>query len=97
MDKPKLQEVKEYFKNAKEVRCLFDLKTYDISDWNRYFDNEDYDYWVEKDKSGKQQAQLFENGQYAEIISYKEPIYKLTAKEVVHAYENPQWLKDTFK
>lgn len=26
-----------------------------------------------------------------------EPLYKLTAKEVVHAYENPQWLKDTFK
>lgn len=23
--------------------------------------------------------------------------YKLTAKEVVHAYENPQWFKDTFK
>lgn len=23
--------------------------------------------------------------------------YKLTAKEIVHAYENPQYLKDTFK
>jgi len=26
-----------------------------------------------------------------------EPLYQLTAKEVVHAYENPQWLKYTFK
>jgi len=26
-----------------------------------------------------------------------EPLYQLTSKEVVHAYENPQWLKDTFK
>jgi len=26
-----------------------------------------------------------------------EPLYQLTAKEVVHAYENPQWLRDTFK
>ncbi len=26
-----------------------------------------------------------------------EPLYQLTAKEVVHAYENPQYLKDTFK
>jgi len=26
-----------------------------------------------------------------------EPLYQLTSKEVVHAYENPQYLKDTFK
>jgi len=97
MDKPTLQEVKERFKNAKEVRDLWSREVVDISDWKFYFDNECDDYWVEKYKNSKDQVELYDKGEYAEIISYKEPLYQLTAKEVVHAYENPQWLKDTFK
>jgi len=93
MDKPTLQEVKEYFKNAKEVKSTFGktfnyLKSKNLHLWNgAYFvsyKNEDYCIW---DKwTG-----------FSEIISYKEPLYQLTAREVVHAYENPQWLKDNFK
>lgn len=99
MYKPSLQEVKEYFKNAKEVKSL--IRNYkgelDLNKiyYNKYF-NEDV--WCPT-SCGLYNIMLFNEttNQYAEIISYKEPLYQLTAKEIVHAYENPQYLKDTFK
>jgi len=96
MDKPTLKEVKEYFKNAKEVRSMhfenitFEFDIESISELDKGFQ-----YFI-IDKNGDSRNLYFQ-GKYAEIISYKEPLYQLTAKEVVHAYENPQWLKDTFK
>lgn len=69
---PTLEEVKEYFKNAKEVRCAYDNALYDISkikgeielylDSYRCYDkyNEEVILWS------------FRQKKYAEIISYKE-------------------------
>jgi len=101
MSKPTLQEVKEYFKNAKEVICnenkklgeIFEIDTTSIKYLNKYSSR----IVCNSIKNDTSYVSLFHNGQYAEIISYKEPLYQLTAKEIKHAYENPQWLKDTFK
>jgi len=105
MDKPTLQEVKEYFKNAKEVLCLWNRKKYDISDFNIFYNELYKSYYASKNKkdiegSNDSYVCLFGRNQYekyAEIISYKEPLYQLTAKEIRNAYENPEYLKDQFK
>ena len=68
----KLEQVKEYFKNAKEVRCLYDGVVRDMSKWNNFFDNEDDSFWNEEGKISSEQVMLFDGKKYAEIISYKE-------------------------
>jgi len=105
MGNPTLQEVKEYFKNAKEVRCLWNRKKYDISDFNIFYDELYKSYYASKNKkdiegSNDSYVCLFGRNQYekyAKIVSYKEPLYKLTAKEIRNAYENPEYLKDQFR
>lgn len=98
MDKPTLQEVKERFKNAKEVKCLAmeenRLINYKVEHLNEFSEWKLGNYWLGNENYN---VLAYTDGKYAEIISYKEPLYQLTAKEVVHAYENPQWFKDTFK
>jgi len=102
MDKPTLQEVKEYFKNAKDVRSAdFTNQKVDLSKINDFDQRQIHEwgnsYWICHKDIMNIKLWCYRSKQYAEIISYKEPLYKLTSKEVVHAYENPQWLKDTFK
>jgi len=75
MKKPTLEEVKEHFKNAKEVKSLFDGRivnleeveiTKDIHYWLSMF-------WIDYTEDGIiRNLKLWseENG-YAEIISYK--------------------------
>ena len=93
MSKPTLQEVKEYFKNAKIVDGL--ISKFDISTCLHTLEYSNKQYWVNDDGSFRViwDKQLG----YTKIISYKEPLYQLTSKEIVNAYENPQYLKDTFK
>lgn len=69
-DIPTLEEVKEYFKNAKEVECLVDEEVYDISCLNRSFHWYDEGAWVTNDNDVD--ILLWDDGKYAEIISYKE-------------------------
>lgn len=71
MKQPTLEEVKEHFKNAKEVRCLCDRKFYDITEGiNRDIHEFCSDFWIELEKVNVNLWD-FENG-YADIISYKE-------------------------
>jgi len=102
MDKPTLQEVKEYFKNAKEVKSaechsqvvdLSKINDFDERQIHEYKDN----YWICHKKIMNVMLWNNRTNQYAEIISYKDPLYQLTAKEIRYGAENPQWLKDTFK
>jgi len=101
MGKPTLQEVKERFKNAKEVKCN-EYKSYgkihEIDfETIRYIHEKSTQVICNSVKNDTAYVSLFNEGQYAEIISYKEPLYQLTAKELRYGAENPQWLKDTFK
>lgn len=99
MDKPTLQEVKEYFKNANDVKSLENNEIFEIDfeslneNINKGCDN----YWCQSINESLVLLWSYSQKKYAEIISYKEPLYQLTAKEIKHAYENPQYLKDTFK
>lgn len=99
--KDTLQEVKEYFKNAKEVKCneyKDHGKVYEIDfETIRYIKEKSTQVICNSIKNDTAYVSLYNRDKYSEIISYKEPLYQLTAKEVVHAYENPQYLKDTFK
>lgn len=73
MKTPTLEEVKKMYSNVKEVRCLFDKEIYNISEWERYFNNGNKSYWVEISRIDQPQAKLydFETNKFAEIISYK--------------------------
>ena len=71
MEKPTLEEVKEYFKNAKEVREKGYDKIFFIN-WENVYLSE-YDNWCLEE--GKTIRYLWnETKGYAEIISYKEEI-----------------------
>lgn len=75
MKTPTLEEVKEHFKNAKEVKCVWDNKIYNISNWQIKKDGSGY--FAEKHPNAKIPfyCGLFGIGEYykyAEIVSYKD-------------------------
>lgn len=97
--KPSIKEVKEYFKNAKEVECLGDKKKYNIENFNCFYyhdeANKDFNINVSlKDfpKHSSNFAWIYSPKLgYAKIISYKEPKFEIT-KETVLKYQ----MKDEF-
>ena len=79
---PTLEEVKEYFKDAKEVRCLADKKDiYDIS--NLEITECDY-VFLAQTKRGKPMLRVYDKDekQFAEIISYKDKDYTITKDQL---------------
>lgn len=69
-NKPTLEEVKEYFKNAKEVRCICDDKIYSLENMNEKGIYEYYNsFWfTEKDDIDV----CIWDFKFAKIISYKD-------------------------
>lgn len=88
--KPTLEEVKEYFKDAKIVRCAYTEKEYDITKDIVGDIREDYkEFWI---KACSTDINLWdEKTGYAEIIDRIEPKYKIT-KETILKYK----MKDEF-
>lgn len=85
---PKLEEVKAYFKNAKEVRCLSDNKIYNIENIKRDFHFFYGDIWI---CTFKHVILMFysNTNEYAEIISYKdETPEKIGQLETPKHYDN---------
>jgi len=87
---PTLEEVKEYFKNAKEVQCFGDKKIYDISFWTdyNYHNKADGDYNVNVSKTPHEtvndHAWIYHMRRgYAKIISYKEETYQITKEQIL--------------
>jgi len=71
MKTPTLEEVKKYFKNVKEVICLSDGIKYSLEDMNKRGIHEySNSYWFTTKNYAD--VKIFDNGRYAEIISYKE-------------------------
>jgi hypothetical protein len=84
MEKPTLEEVKEHFKNAKEVKSswsgiVFEYKGIVNESKGEYFHADRY---ILYDKATG----------YSEIVSYKEPL-KQTVKELLKGseFENEDW------
>lgn len=80
MKTPSLEEVREYFKNAKEVRCLFDGNIYDVSSGKYEF--VEVFFGVRLWKNHNNYATVYKDGKYAEIISYKEKIGESAKKNL---------------
>ena len=68
-----LEQIKEHFKNAKEVRCPYDNKIFNI-DVKGVFEKEDEDVFFNFNKfqGGVSDVFLYYEDEFAEIISYKD-------------------------
>lgn len=88
--KPTLEEVKEYFKDARIVKCAYTKKEYDITKDIVGDIRDDYkEFWI---KACSTDINLWdEKTGYAEIIKRKQPKYKIT-KETILKYK----MKDEF-
>lgn len=89
---PTLEEVKEYFKNAEWVECMFDKKPYNITEGEIVCDNLNRYEALFMDNS---YCRLQKNGEYAKILTYKkscgietEPEYMITKSEILQAVKN---------
>ena len=97
MKTPTLESIQEKYRNAKEVRCLFAEKIYDISKaiirnspcsldkFEAYFEKED-DY-----------CRLYKFGDYAEIISYIEPTTEVRNSVLLQLAENNSYSEEILK
>jgi len=94
--KATLEEVKAYFKNAKEVKALntntiITLTTYDIR--NSY--NNSFHEWVNGSEGYSNYVYhlLYSDGKYAEIISYKEETFTVSKSFILdlHANSTSTW------
>lgn len=99
MIKPTIAEIKEKYKNANDVKSLENNDIFEIDFESINHDNNDgcSNVWCKSKYGSWVLLWSYSQKKYAEIISYKDPLYQLTAKEIKHAFENPQYLKDTFK
>lgn len=90
MKKPTLEEVKEYFKNAKKVRCLFDGK-------NENYHNKETNFWNKEYWCGNNLKLWDDIKGYAKIISYKEPSTKVRNSILLQLAENNSYSEEILK
>lgn len=92
MKTPKKKEVVKYFKDAKEVACLYDKEPHDISDQNMNISRFEKEWWLDTSEDRRVNIQLWTPDKgYAKILSYKEPkekTYKITREQVKQLKHN---------
>lgn len=72
MKKPTLEEVKEYFKYAEKIRCLYNSKEVSIvENITSEIYGEENDYWIDSNTHEGNGILLYDKCKYAEIITYK--------------------------
>jgi len=89
--KPSLEDVKEYFKNAKEVKCLFNYNQINITeniveDIYRGWDG----FWISISNHTDLTVKLYSvrENKYAEIISYKEETFQVSKSFILEAHQS---------
>lgn len=92
MKKPTLEEVKEYFKNAKEVKCLHDGRMVDLEKINITKSIHCWlsRVWIDYTEGEKEYNLMLwsEEKGYADIISYKEaPKTQQKQQEFIVSFE----------
>jgi len=95
--KPTIEEVKEYFKNAKEVMCLSRNSIRQIS--KNIVEEINFDlncYWIRTEESGGS-IMLWRNEKYAEIISYKEETLPIKKTTLLQLAENNSFSESIIK
>jgi hypothetical protein len=90
MKTPTLEEVKEHFKNAKQVKCLSSDRIYDLTKIKIYRDIHEWrgGYWIDAEISVNN-IKIVDECDFAEILSYKEP----TLEEVEQHFKNAKEVK----
>lgn len=105
MEHPTLEEVKEYFKNAKKVKCLWNKQKVNITKKiiKEAYKNCSGDVWIVIDGHTGGGVLLYNEttSEYAEILTYKEKTFSITEsqiKELCHSslYSNTERLKKMF-
>jgi hypothetical protein len=93
MKTPTLEEVKEHFKNAKQVKCLSSDRIYDLTKIKIIRDIHEWPggYWIDAEVSVNN-IKIADECNFAEILTYKEPL-KQTVKELLKGseFENLRW------
>lgn len=77
---PTLEEVKEYFKDAEKVKCLFNGTTHDITK-GKIFSDMPEKYCAEPTNTGSY-CRLYKDGKFAEILTTKQKTYTLTEDQL---------------
>ena len=89
--KPTLEEVKEYFKNAEEVKCLGNSEIFEINfeTINENNNNGTDNYWCFSKNGSWILLWSFLSEKYAEIISYKDELIGKTEQlQTPNHYDN---------
>lgn len=87
MKQPSLEEVKEYFKNAKTVQCICmcDGGSVDITE-NIETDIHEFNggYWIDLESEHyiPKGVKLWGNGHWAKILTYKEKTFSITESQI---------------
>lgn len=88
--KPTLEEVKAYFKNAKEVRCLNRKKDIGTPDFEKMYFSKDG--LVIQNPWGKNWLVLYDPKKgYAEIISYKDEPLTVSKEFILDLHNDVVW------
>lgn len=89
---PTIEDVRQYFKNVNEVRCLYDGIIYDLDDTDRInYCAELNSFWLRGD------IVLWSGGEYAKIVSYKEEKEEFVwGEEVECSNDGEEWSDRTF-
>jgi len=101
--RPTLKEVEKHFENAKEVKCLEDNEAVNISEnITRKIHLWSGGYWIDLDQDFYEGGSVYlwdESEGYAEILTYKEKTYSLTADQL-RSITDPQvkqWFPEVFE
>lgn len=99
METPSLEEVKEYFKNAKEVKGNIGIYTNSISEIKYkkiYYSKKGKGFYITSSQgNGDFCVYCCEENKYAEIISYKYKTYQLSETFVKELCKEPN-IKEAF-
>lgn len=91
MKQPSLEEVKEYFKNAKKVKCLWNKQKVNITKKiiKEAYKNCSGDVWIVIDGHTGGGVLLYNEitSEYAEILTYKEKTFSITESQIKDFYK----------
>ncbi len=99
MKTPSIKEVKKYFKNAKEVRCIYTGDIFEIDKDTIHYDKGVCGtslYWT-KAINGDFWHTLVTIDEYAEIISYKQPKVKIRTELLKQLADNNSFSEQLIK
>jgi hypothetical protein len=91
MEKPTLEEVKAYFKNAKEVKSTLFGEVFEIDHTKEFLETEHGVYCYPIVGKANKEIYLKTKNLYAEIISYKDETFTITKQFILDLHNDVIW------